>query len=261
MNHQFTPIAFFLLLLLSVQSAFGQYNETIRSGRPGQSIGPFTVGKGILQIQSGVDFYGSENKDFGVSGSGFVHNTVVRYGIFERFEISGLVDYRNEKFKATGSETDAGGLSALDLGGRYEFLEGKGAIPTIGFQMRVRLPVLSEDYQIDNIAPRFLFVTGQKLSDTFTLTTNWGGSWNGVNSVGTAVYVINLSFPLTDKLGGFVENYGDITDGDFDSRFDAGLAYLSNNDLQWDILGGLGNNDGVSDYFVSVGVSWRTKLK
>lgn len=256
-----TTIVIFLALMLLHLVSFGQYNETIRSGRPGQSIGPFTVGQGILQIQSGIDFYGSENKDFGYSGSGFVHNTVIRYGILERLEISGLIDYRNDKFKVNGSESDASGMSALDLGGRYELFEGKGAIPTIGFQMRVRLPVLSEDYQIDNIAPRFLFVTGQKLSDTFTLTTNWGGSWNGVNSIGTAVYIINLSFPITDKLGGFVENYGDLTDGDFDSRFDAGLAYLSNNDLQWDILGGLGKNDGVSDYFVSVGVSWRTKRK
>lgn len=251
----------FSALALAQLTVHGQYNETIRSGRPGQSIGPFTVGKGILQIQSGIEYYGFENKNAGFSGNGYLHNTVVRYGILERLEVSGLVDYRNENFKANGSETNASGLSALDLGGRYELFEGEGAIPTIGFQMRVRLPVLSEDYQIDHIAPRFLFVTGQKLSDTFTLTTNWGGSWNGVNSVGTAVYVINLSFPITGQLGGFVENYGDLTDGDFDSRFDAGLAYLSNNDLQWDILGGLGKNDGVSDYFVSVGVSWRTKRK
>lgn len=242
-------------------SGFGQYNETIRSGRPGQSIGPFTVGKSILQIQSGIDFQSFENKDFALSGNGFVHNTVIRYGILERLEISGLFDYRGETVKTNGSETDASGLSAFDLGGRYQIFEGHGAIPTIGFQMRLRLPVLSEDYKIDRVAPRFIFVTSQKLSDIFTLTTNWGGSWNGNNSIGTGFYVINLSFPITDKLGGFVENYGDLTDGDFDSRFDAGLAYLSNKDFQWDILGGMGNNDGVSDYFVSMGVSWRTKRK
>jgi len=125
----------------------------------------------------------------------------------------------------------------------------------------VRLPVLSEDYKIDNLAPRFIIVTGQKLSETFTLTTNWGGSWNGNNSMGTGFYIINLSFPIVGQLGGFVENYGDVNDGDFDTRFDAGFAYLVNNDLQLDLLGGLGKNDGFSDYFVSVGVSWRTKRK
>lgn len=47
----------------------------------------------------------------------------------------------------------------------------------------------------------------------------------------------------------------------FDTRFDGGFAYLCNNDLQLDVLAGAGNNDDVSDYFVSVGVSWRTKRR
>lgn len=256
------PKAFLLIIaLLGCARSYGQYNETIRTGRPGQSIGPFTVGKGIFQIQSGMDFFGSENKNEGMEGSGYLNNTVVRYGIAERFEISALADYKVETVRVNGSEKELSGLAALDFGGRYQVLQGKGAIPTVGFQFRVRLPVLSEDYQIDNLAPRFVLVTGQKLSETFTLTTNWGGSWNGNNSVGTGFYIVNLSFPIVGKLGGFVENYGDVTDGDFDTRFDAGFAYLCNNDLQLDLLGGLGKNDGVNDYFVSMGVSWRTKRK
>ncbi len=243
------------------QIGYGQYNETIRSGRPGQSIGPFAVGKNIFQVQSGIDVFGFNNKAAGVKGSGYLHNTVLRFGILERLEISALADYRFETIKGNGSETDLSGLSAFDVGGRYEVFPGRGAVPTVGFQFRVRLPVLSKDYEIDNLAPRFIIVTNQKLSDTFTLTTNWGGSWNGNNSIGTAFYIINLSFPIAGKLGGFVENYGDLTDGDFDTRFDAGFAYLCNNDLQLDLLGGLGKNDGVSDYFVSVGVSWRTKRR
>ena len=247
-------------IALSFQS-YGQYNETIRSGRPGQSIGPFTVGKNILQIQSGMDIFGFKQEGTSFQGSGYLNNTVIRYGVAERLEISALADYRFETIKANGSESDFSGLAAFDLGGRYQVYQGHGAIPTVGFQFRVRLPVLSEDYKIDNLAPRFIIVTGQKLSETFTLTTNWGGSWNGNNSMGTGFYIINLSFPIVGQLGGFVENYGDVNDGDFDTRFDAGLAYLVNNDLQLDLLGGLGKNDGFSDYFVSVGVSWRTKRK
>ena len=257
----FAKGALLVCATLFFNTSYAQYGETIRSGRPGQSIGPFTVGKNILQIQSGMDVFGFKNDNIGFSGNGYLNNTVVRYGILERLEISALIDYRVDNIKAGGLETETSGLSAFDIGGRYQVFAGKGAIPNIGFQMRVRLPVLSEDYKIDHVAPRFILVTGQKLSETFTLTTNWGGSWNGNNSMGTAFYIVNLSFPIVGKLGGFVENYGDITDGDFDSRFDAGLAYLSNKDLQWDILGGLGKNDGVSDYFVSVGVSWRTKRK
>jgi len=31
--------------------------------------------------------------------------------------------------------------------------------------------------------------------------------------------------------------------------------------LQLDLYGGYGNNYGVSDYFISTGVSWRTRKK
>jgi len=256
-----SKVILFIGTLALCAESYGQYNETIRSGRPGQSIGPFTVGKGIFQIQSGMDVFGFDNTNDGIEGSGYLNNTVIRYGVAERLEISALADYRNETIKYSGTETDLSGLAAFDLGGRYQFFQGKGIVPTIGLQFRVRLPVLSKDYEIDNLAPRFILVTGQKLSETFTLTTNWGGSWNGNNSDGTGFYIVNLSFPIVGQLGGFVENYGDVNDGDFDTRFDAGLAYLCNNDLQLDLLGGLGKNDGVNDYFVSVGVSWRTKRR
>jgi len=239
--------------------SYGQYNETIRSGRPGQSIGPFTVGKGIFQIQTGMDVFGYEKKSAGIEGDGFLNNTVLRYGVAERWEISALADYKVETWKSGGFEQDLSGLSAFDIGGRYHIYSGEGLIPSVGFQLRFRLPVLSEDYEIDHVAPRFIIVTNQKLSETFTLFTNWGGSWNGINSTGTGFYTLNLAFPISGKLGGFVENYGSLTDGNFDSRFDAGLSYLVTNDLQLDILGGPGSNDGVKDFFLSVGLSWRTK--
>ncbi|MBX2941327.1 MAG: transporter [Cyclobacteriaceae bacterium] len=252
-----------VLLLISAMilslASYAQYNETIRTGRPGHSIGPFTVGKGIFQIQTGMDIFGFENKSAGFKGDGFLNNTVLRYGIAEKWEISALADYKVETLKSDALETDLSGLAAFDIGGRYHIYTGEGLIPSVGFQLRFRLPVLSEDYEIDHVAPRFTLITSQKLSDTFTLFTNWGGKWNGNNSTGTGFYTINLAFPLCGKLGGFVENYGSLTNGNFDSRFDTGLSYLVTNDLQLDVLGGPGSNDGVKDFFLSVGLSWRSK--
>ncbi|HEY5691581.1 MAG TPA: transporter [Cyclobacteriaceae bacterium] len=257
-NHNFY---IFLILALAQPAVYGQYNETIRSGRPGQSIGPFTVGKGIIQLQTGMDVFGFENKSLNERGDGYLNNTVARFGLTERFEISALVDHRSETDKLNGTETKSQGLAALDFGGRYLVYSGKGAIPSVGFQLRFRLPVLSEDYKIDNVAPRFILATGQKLSETFSLITNWGATWNGINSVATKFYTIDLSFSIVGKLSGFVENYGSTTAGDFDTRFDAGFAYLLTDDLQLDILGGPGSNDGVKDYFISVGISIRNKRK
>jgi len=43
----------FALLVVS-SAAKAQYNEAMRSGRSGHTIGPFTVGKGMLQKPSGI---------------------------------------------------------------------------------------------------------------------------------------------------------------------------------------------------------------
>lgn len=238
-----------------------QYNPTIRTARPGQSIGPFTVGKNIFQVQTGVDVFGAKNESIGSELSGVLHNTVIRFGLAERFEVSTLVNYTNATTTLNRSEMETSGLDALDVGARYEIIPGRGAIPNVGFQVRVRLPVLSEDYQIDNLAPRFVLVTAQPLSKTFTLFTNWGGAWNGIDGTFTGSYTVNIAFPITDKLGSYVENYGQVQKGVFETRGDTGFGYLLTNNCQLDTYGGFGNNHGVKDWFLSLGVSIRTDRK
>jgi hypothetical protein len=75
-----------LVFIIVISSLFasmarGQYNPVIRSARPGQSIGPFTVGARIFQVQSGVDAFGSKDYSTDEVRSGIQHNTVLRYGL------------------------------------------------------------------------------------------------------------------------------------------------------------------------------------
>lgn len=250
-----------LAMLLVARNSVAQFNETIRTGRPGNAIGAFTVGHGIFQVQSGIDYFYSEHMEQDLSTSGWLNNTVMRLGLTEPFEISALLEYRTENVVNGDAETTQHGLSALDLGMRYHIFTGKGAAPNIGFQIRMRLPVLSEAYEIKDMAPRFIVVTSQRLGDTFTLITNWGASWNGNDSAPRGTYVINFSFPFTERVGAFVETYGGLQRGVFTSEFDTGLAWLLNDDLQFDLSAGYGSNHGVKNYFVSTGVSWRSRKK
>ncbi len=250
-----------LLLASIIGSLSAQYQPTIRTARPGQSIGPFTVGKNIFQVQSGFDAFGSKNKNSGEQINGVLHNTVIRYGLAERFEISTLINYNSVTKKIFNQEEKTSGLDALDIGCRYEIFESQGILPNIGFQVRFRLPVLSEDYKIDHLAPRFILVTNQKISKTFTLFTNWGGAWDGNNGDFVGSYTINLAFPITKKLGSYVENYGNISNGKVENRWDTGIGYLVTNNFQLDTYGGYGQNHGVRDWFISIGISVRTDRK
>lgn len=247
-----------LLTQASITFTHAQFYETIRSARPGQSIGATTVGKNIFQIQSGVDHFGSNNSDINLNTKGFLTNTGLRFGLTELFEVGAFFEYKTETNTTSEGSSSYKGISNLAVGLRHQISKGKGLLPSLAFQFRMRIPAMSEHYQINNLAPSFMFVTSQQLSKSWTLITNLGASWNGNDATTQGLYTVNLSTTITNTFGVFLENYGSLLQGKFETRVDAGVAWLVTPNLQLDLLGGYGSNHGLKDYFVSTGVSWRT---
>jgi hypothetical protein len=247
-----------LLQFILAIKVHAQFYETIRSGRPGQSIGAFTVGKNIFQIQSGIDHFGYNEDETQTKGNGLLINTGLRYGLTEMFEVGAYLEYKSESIKENTLKYAPQGFSNVVLGLRHQIFIGKGLIPSVGFQLRVKLPSPDPFYKTDYIAPSFVFVTSQQLSSSWTLITNLGSSWNGNTAAPAGLYTVNISCAITSKFGAFIENYGNFTDSSFDTRFDTGIAWLVTPNLQLDLLGGFGSNHGLKDYFISTGFSWRT---
>ncbi len=251
----------FILFLATGFHAHGQYNETIRSARPGQSFGPFTTGKKIFQIQTGFNInqikYSEENFDV----HGFNYLMSLRYGITETVEIRYAFRLNRDKITIDEEDGIANGLSAMVLGIRFNILNNAGTYkPSLGFQANINLNVLSPEFNPDNPEPALLLLHSQKLTQWLKLTTNWGIVWNGNNGDPSGLYTINFSFPISNKIGCFVENYGGLFNRNLNTFFDTGIDYLVNNDLLLDLSIGYGKNRGVMDAFVDFGVSWRIHL-
>jgi hypothetical protein len=254
------PVVFSVLISLS---AVAQYGETIRADRPGQALSAYTVGQGIFQVQTGFNYFGT--RDGTNKSIGFLNNTVIRYGITEQFEVNSQFEYKGEQFDSAVNRHN--GVSAADIGIRYNVYSGKGRQPSIGFQFVTRLPVLGADYKIQDPAPRMFIIANQTLSDLISLNAVWGITWNGNNSVPRYNYVINVSISPSARLGVFAELYGGREAGVLATFFDGGVSWLLTNDLQIGLHGGLGqggglgSSQGINSYFVSAGVSWRTKRR
>ena len=253
----------YILVITLLSCAFiskAQYNETIRTARPGQAFGPFTTGKKVFQIQTGVTYsgYGFDRSDDGGNATDWL--MALRYGLWERFEIRSAFNYNRFTSTIGENEFSDNGLSAWIVGVRYNLRDGHGKGMNLGVQLDTRLNAVSEAYRPGTTEPRIMLLHSQKLSNTFALTTNWAVRWEGEDHNAAGFYVVNVSFPLSQKFGSFIENYGSISDGDWDNRWDTGLSYLVNNDFQLDMSFGYGKNDGVSDYFIDAGISWRTDL-
>jgi hypothetical protein len=248
-----TKIICSLLILFSSQTIFSQYSETITSGRPGQAIGPRTVGQNVIQIQSGFT-YNQISFDETQNQSAVMTN-VFRWGVLEHLEVSSVLVWQNDKFSDFDTESITRGVSNTQIGLRYNFTTNQGWIPAIGFQGRLLLKLQDRNYRRDKLGTAFVLVTSNNLSDSFTISTNWLLNYLGDGAGPNYGYVLNLAYSISDKWGSFFEIYGSLND--FNTDIDLGFFYLVNNDLQLDVSYGFQNESSISNWFVDAGISWR----
>ena len=252
----------FLLMFGLLESASAQYGSSIRTGRPGQSIGNFTAGKGLFQVQAGQEFGQVINKNADVTFTKAVTQLILRYGLTETFEVSSLLDFQaNETNMGSFSNTQLG-ISNAQFGVRYHIIDPDGWIPGIGIQYRLKFnDILSTDYRLDNVSSKMIIATGNQLAPNWGLTTNLSLDWGNNQLQPQGGYVISLAHSLNQQWGVVAEAYGGLRPGDLTYSFDLGLSYLVNENLQFDLYGGLndvGNmKNDVVNYFTSIGVSWR----
>ncbi len=88
MNIVYKYILYFFLL--NIQNIFSQYTDIINTNRPSTSIGAFSVGKGVIQIESELETKSFVHKSFNNSTlRGNKWNAFLRYGfLLEKLELN-----------------------------------------------------------------------------------------------------------------------------------------------------------------------------
>ena len=249
-----------LLCLLSI-SAAGQYNETIRAGRPGDAMGAYVVGTKVFQVETGVQHTFTTLDGIVIGGNTKTvdrsNSTALRFGLSEAFEVNGV-------FGLSSNETIDGanrnnGLSGLGLGARYNILDPAAGAPlALGVQSRVLLNTLiDEQFQANDQAlganVRVSAIYGGL--EWVGIATNLAAQWNGDDAGANLLYDLVLSRGIVGDLSCFVEVFGRFNNSP-DANFDFGLAYLLNDDVQLDTSAGFTGND-IQRWFFDVGVSFR----
>jgi len=244
-----------ILIIFVYSSSFAQFNETIVSDRPGQSNSPNTLGKMVLQFQTGPQFDGGRRDNY--KSNVFSWPAVVRFGITEKIDVITILGYQSGKQEIFDFEMDDSGVNTADLGLRFNIFEESEKVPALGFEAYYKTKWISEDYRPDRTSARFNVMASKTVTDMFSITSNLGVDFNGDGGPSEGLYTINLVLGVTDELGLFFENYGYFTSDYFNSYFDFGAAYLLNPDLQLDLQGGFGYNDDIFSFLISGGVSYR----
>jgi hypothetical protein len=261
----------FIALLVLPNLAVAQFAENITSGRPGNANGPFSVGKGVYQVQFGQNFLFANNevsegyrdsyaKERMINGP----DVLFRIGLKEDFElrIGGIYTFSEQaKFEETNETVDISGLNRILIGFRQTLYYQKAFWPTVALQFTSDFGGVDE-YQKDlpdailrlNLANRI----GPKLNLNWNFISRWVP--DETNIVG--FYIFNFSYPLSDSFTISAEVFGDI-DATTKLNGGMGLAYLLNPNFQLDLYGSYGVNEiemgNVRNELIAIngGISYR----
>jgi hypothetical protein len=262
------------MLMTAMSIARGQETNkspTISPDRPGQSTPPDILLPGYLQVEAGLQLTGDKA---GAEGAGMTRTLslpglLVRIGMLTSMELRFSTEFRSVKTTIPGStigpitisesDTTSSGLAGLWVGTKIGITQENGAVPETAFLLTLGLPEIgSKSFRPVAVAPDFMFLMRNALSNSVSLYYDIGASWDGVTPAGTGLYTLSLGAAFSERLSGFAEVYGSLKTGVQPLHAaDAGVAFLTAGNLQLDLSGGVGISENAPDYFISAGISLR----
>ncbi|MDG5490572.1 transporter [Psychroserpens sp. SPM9] len=264
----YSPKALLLCTVLVLWSVFSyaqntsqlpSTTEALVTDRPDATEASSTVGKGILQIETGGLYESFEANS--TKQEAYTYNTtLIRYGILDNLELRLGWDFVEGVTKVNGHKLAnvSSGLSPLLLGVKIDIAKEDNGMPEIALIGHVfPLFTAAQDYRPETTGVDFRFSLSHTLSEKSSLGYNIGAEWGNDSPEAAAIYTLAYGYSITDKFGMYAELYGDLPeDSSANHYWDAGFTYLVSNDLQLDAYFGTSITKG-QDLLVGLGASFR----
>ena len=228
----FFSFALLLVFITSISVA-----QIISTDRPDQTEGTHVLLKNKFQIESGYLITNSDN----------YLNTLLRYGVLNKIElrinsniITGLVN--NEKRTAFGN---------LELGLKFNIFNSINSSTKVSFLSHLSLPNKREFSNKDPISLNRILLS-HDLTESFQIGYNLGYNIGFNNQINNFIYTLVFSKSI-QKLGVFIEVFGEESSGVSKSYWDAGVIYSLTDNLQADLSFSRGINN--KSNYINIGIS------
>ncbi len=230
----------------------------LSTDRPTYSIAPNVVPKRTFQVETGFLFE-KESTDLDDIDNLYLGMTLLRYGLFQNFEIRLEGTYRQMVIQPNDESPDStiSGLGAVKVGLKFNITEEKGIVPNLGFVADITLRHIGKDgFHPTYSYSAARFVAANTLSKNFSLGYNLGFAYNGENADGFFIWSVVLNYTMFNSISLFAETYGTFDNNNLPHNdFDAGIVWQIRHNMQVDITAGTSFSSSVS--FVNAGFSWR----
>jgi hypothetical protein len=236
----------------------------IITDRPDATESPNTVEPGFIQIETGGYYTRFEENEITFETLGY-NTTLARIGLLENLELRLGVNYEDNritsKMGTTETTADFESFTPMLAGIKINLFEGRSGTD-FGFLGHIYLPFTTRTP--DGVTPEpsttgadFRFSVGHELSERSGIAYNLGGQWAGDDTGMAFVYTVAYGYALSDKIGAYVELYGDAPElSSANHYWDAGFTYLAGWNLQYDLTFGRSITEG-QDLLLSAGLSYK----
>jgi hypothetical protein len=243
--------ALFFSVSMNAQDSAGN----IETDRPDQTETPTLTRKGWFQAELGLNYERVHDKNYTM----MVPTSLLKYGISKRVEFRLNINYRTDYIHLIPNPLELEGFEPVEIGTKIGLWEEKKARPKTSLIAHVGLSEVASDvYKPKEPIASFVFTRQHTLSQTTSLGYNLGLKWEGESSSPLFAYTFAPGFNLSDRFYFFIESFGFIGKEDYhDHNVDAGIAYLINRNMKMDFAAGKGLSLASSEYFLSLGFSFR----
>jgi hypothetical protein len=239
-----------VLMVVFVVIGLSANTQTIVTDRPDQTESSTTVPSGSFQTESGV-LVGFTDIDNSSERQILLPTNLFRIGISKGIELRVLSQFESIENK-TLDETFSG-ISDLEVGAKVQLFKKEEANTEIAFLSHLIIPSGSKDLTIDKIGAINKLSISHSISKSVGIGYNVGYNYLGIGS-GDLTYSFSIGIGITEKLGAYMEPYGDLVDfEEHTSNFDAGFTYLIQDNFQFDFSFGTGINHSMN--YLALGCS------
>ena len=247
------------------------YEERLETERHDFTQSAITVGRHVVQLESGYSYFYKDNIDETESSHTFPE-MLLRIGITEDIEFRARWNY---VWQVITDEPDESGSEDLRLSLKWQISrpEEEGLMPTSALETRITAPTGGEVYSTEQVEFSLDYIYQWQLTECMTIAGSTGFATNGFGDFGlvpteptedrfdalsqSAV----LGLELSEQNTMYVEWYTILSDGLEDdyviSVFNIGIDHYMTENFVLDIRAGVGLTEDSDDFFTGIGGGYR----
>ena len=254
---------------LSGRSQRNPWEERIETERHDFTQSTKTVGRGVIQIESGYSYF-YKDEDGEIEGSHTLPETLLRIGLSEDIEFRLRYSYG---WTFIQEEEDKEGAQDLIWSFKLGMTEEAGLIPESALELRFTAPTGGSEFSTERVEHGLDYIYGWELTEGMELYGSTGYVTSGLGDFGLlpeepaedwfVVFSQSVAFgiELTERMTMYNEFFGLFSD-ELEEEFsivvyNIGIDFYLSDDFVVDFRAGKGLTPDSDDFFTGVGGGYR----